>query len=194
MLPTQSIQLQRRIICTSCRGKPTFRQVKCPKCAGTGFYGRKDDYGFCRSCGGHKTIRKANCESCHGKGQVDKPAEELIFIKPGTAHNEQVVLSGKGHQHPKKGFFGNLNINVRIAGSHTQEGSQFRKEGYNTYARVKISLLQAVLGTRLTYATVWGERAITLRAGCQNGELIKRAGEGLRKQSRKENGDHFITL
>jgi molecular chaperone DnaJ len=104
------------------------------------------------------------------------------------------VVTGKGHQHPKKGFFGNLNIKIRITGSQTEESTQFRKEGYNTYAKIKISLLQAVLGTRLTYATVWGERDITLQGGCQNGDLIKRSGEGLRKQSKKENGDHFMTL
>ena len=59
---------------------------------------------------------------------------------------------------------------------------------------MKISVIEAVLGTKLKYNTVWGERTLPMRGGVQDGAVIKRNGEGCRKRSHKDNGHHFITI
>jgi len=41
--------------------------------------------------------------------------EELIYVKPGVKNNEELIVSGKGNQHLKKGFFGNLIVRIKLA-------------------------------------------------------------------------------
>lgn len=37
-------------------------------------------------------------------------------------------------------------------------------------------MIEAVLGTKLKYKTVWGERVLAMKGGVQDGEVIKRSG------------------
>jgi molecular chaperone DnaJ len=55
-------------------------------------------------------------------------------------------------------------------------------------------VIEAVLGTKLKYKTVWGERVLAIKGGVQDGEVIKRSGEGCKKKSNKDKGHHFITV
>jgi DnaJ-class molecular chaperone len=91
-------------------------------------------------------------------------------------NNDEVILKGKGHQHHKNGFFGDLIVKIRILGYEWQEEStKFKKVGFNTYETLKVSVISAVLGARCQYNTVWGERTLTLRGGIQDGDVIKRS-------------------
>jgi DnaJ-class molecular chaperone len=172
-------------VCILCKGIPKIKKIKCKRCQGSGYKNTADGYSFCSACGGNKSFSKPTCDCCSGKGHMEKSVYEMIFIPPGLKNNEEITLEGKGHQHIKRGFFGNLVITVKLEGGKTEETPAFRKDGYNTHANVKISLLDAIFGAKITYNTVWGSRTIALHAGIQNGDLLKRAGEGLKKKSKK---------
>lgn len=155
----------------------------------------KKEIGFCWSCGGGRTISRSDCSGCGGKGQVSKHAEEVIHIRSGMQSNEELIVKGKGHQHAKKGFFGDLIVRIRVTGCREDpEQGGLKKVGFNTYETIKITVLEAVLGTKLKYNTVWGERTMPMRGGVQDGFVIKRNGEGCRKHSHRDNGHHFITI
>lgn len=48
--------------------------------------------------------------------------------------------------------------------------------GFNTYETLKMTVIEAVLGAKINYNTIWGERTVYVRGGIQDGAIIKRLG------------------
>ena len=49
-------------------------------------------------------------------------------------NNDELIIKGRGHQHHKRGFFGDLIIKVRIIGfKEDVDNSKFTTVGFNTY-------------------------------------------------------------
>lgn len=44
------------------------------------------------------------------------------------------------------------------------------------------------------YNTIWGQRSVYLKGGIQDGQIIRRSGEGYKKGLNIKNGDHYLTI
>ena len=93
-------------------------------------------------CGGSRTIARCECGGCGGKGIFFKDVEDVVHIKAGVANNDELIVKGKGHQHQKRGYFGDLVIKIRVFGYEGEnESARLKKVGFNTYETVKITVL-----------------------------------------------------
>lgn len=57
-----------------------------------------------------------------------------MHIKAGVTNNDELIIKGKGHQHQKRGYFGDMVISIRVLGYEAEnENVKLKKVGFNTY-------------------------------------------------------------
>lgn len=179
----------RKIICNSCNGEDEFKHEECRRCKGTGLVANNNWISYCSYCNGKGSSRRHTCKTCKGKGKLDIEVEELVTVRPGTNEEDSIRLMGRGNQHLKKGFFGDVVMFIAVL----KNTDKLKREGYNTFGEVKVSITEATLGSNVSYSTIWGDKTYKMKAGTQDGVTIRRHGEGYRKKS-KGNGDHFLKI
>lgn len=65
-----------------------------------------------------------------------------MHIKAEVSNNDELIIKGKGHQHQKRGYFGDMVIKIRVLGYEAEnENTRLKKVGFNTYETVKITVL-----------------------------------------------------
>ncbi len=58
--------------------------------------------------------------------------------------NQTIILKGRGNQHPRKFYYGDVYIKLKI-----NNKPLVRVEGMNTFSTIKISVCQAILGAKI---------------------------------------------
>lgn len=56
--------------------------------------------------------------------------------------NQEIVLKGRGNQHPRKFYYGDVYIKIKINNKPI-----VKVDGLNTFSSIKISISDALLGT-----------------------------------------------
>ena len=70
---------------------------------------------------------------------------------------------------------------------------RFERDGFDVHSEVKISMIQAALGTSVTIPTLRGEEEVEIEAGTQPGDHVTLRGEGIPHLSgRGRRGDHYL--
>ena len=78
---------------------------------------------------------------------------------------------------------------------HVEEDAEFRREGINILSQVKISYLQAILGSHIQINTVDGPTELNIPAGIQPNTVLKLEQKGVpRLGNEVSRGDHLLTL
>jgi molecular chaperone DnaJ len=76
-----------------------------------------------------------------------------------------------------------------------QEDQEFRRDGFNVLSNLKVSYLQAILGSQIPVKTVDGETELTVPPGTQPGTVLTLEGKGVpRLGNPVSRGDHLITI
>jgi len=189
------VQYTRNESCASCKGTGAANgagRKTCPTCGGAGQI--RHSQGFfslastCHTCRGQGTIIEKPCRECGGSGAQKKRQKLMVTIPPGVEHGKHLVLPKQGDAGPNGGPPGDLYAVIRV-----KPHEYFERQDYNLYCAIPISIAQAALGAEIQITTLDSKTIkVKVRAGTQNGALLRIAGEGVPSGSRR--GDLYIKL
>lgn len=130
------------------------------------------------------------CEVCGGNGQRQETKKLKISIPAGVDNGTRLRVSGEGDAGQRSGPPGDLYVYLFI-----NDDPEFRREGINVLSDVKISYLQAILGSRIEVNTVDGAEELTIPAGTQPNTVLTLENKGVPKLGNPvSRGNHLITV
>ncbi len=119
----------------------------------------------------------------------DKRRTFSVNIKPGIEDGEKIRLRGQGAPGYGGGPPGDLILTVHIAPHPI-----FKREGLDIISKVKLNLVQALLGTKIQVQTVQGKRVqLRIPPGTQNGQRFRLKGMGIKTRDGRV-GDHYVEV
>jgi len=177
--------------CSTCDGtgaKPGTKPKVCHHCKGKGkVFSHQGFFAFsqtCPVCKGEGSIIEHPCATCYGKGIVKKKRTLSVKVPPGFSHGTHLRLQGEGEPAPKEGITGDFYVEIRLKTHPT-----FTKQGRNLKCSVKISYLQALLGTHLEIENLTEKETLNIPAGTAPGTQFKIAHKGLPGLNNPTRGD-----
>jgi molecular chaperone DnaJ len=187
--------------CSTCTGsgaKPGTKPRTCSTCSGSGQvrratrtpFGSFTQVSVCPTCSGSGQMIEEKCEVCSGSGQRQETKKLQITIPAGVDNGTRLRVSGEGDAGQRGGPGGDLYVFLFV-----NEDSEFKRDGINVLSELKISYLQAILGSRLEVNTVDGAEEITIPAGIQPGTVLTLEGKGVpRLGNPVSRGNHLLTI
>jgi molecular chaperone DnaJ len=180
---TRTLSMRRKESCSSCKGSgaaPGGTEEECAGCHGRGSVVHRQGFFAsqveCPRCNGRgQTITKP-CGTCRGSGLEAKRTEIEISIPAGIDDGSQMRVTGEGEAGSNGAPSGDLYVEVNI---RQQDG--FIRQGRDLYTEVDITWPQAVLGDKITVATLESEARMTVPAGTATGKVFRISGQGLPK-------------
>ena len=199
-----SIKVSRLETCQHCHGIGGTDFDICPDCHGTGQLSIFDEKIFshwdifnhfnsittCRRCNGKGKIIKTPCEHCHGSGKINVTRELAINIPKGIADGMKIKVRGGGNAGDNGGEYGSLFVHITV-----KPNAIFRRKGSNIYCEMKISFIQAALGTTIDVPTLEGDVVkLDIPAGTQYDDVFKLSGKGFHNLRSNSRGDEFVII
>lgn len=198
----REIQIERNVACPDCGGKGAKNSADiqtCPACNGSGqikkvsqaFFGlgQSVSYHTCQQCDGTGQIIKNPCRSCSGTGMIRKKETISVDIPVGTEDGQILRVPGSGHAGKNNGVNGDLLIAINEV-----QHKDFKRDGIDLYYTKVISIPDAILGTKATIPTLYGDYEIDIPAGTQSGSIIHVREKGLPTFNGYRKGDLYVTI
>ncbi|MBW4420204.1 MAG: molecular chaperone DnaJ [Myxacorys californica WJT36-NPBG1] len=197
----KEIRISHLETCATCSGsgaKPGTRPRTCSTCTGSGQvrratrtpFGSFTQVSVCPTCNGTGQVIEDKCEVCGGNGQRQETKKLKISIPAGVDNGTRLRVSGEGDAGQRSGPPGDLYVYLFI-----NDDPEFRREGINVLSDVKISYLQAILGSRIEVNTVDGAEELTIPAGTQPNTVLTLENKGVPKLGNPvSRGNHLITV
>jgi molecular chaperone DnaJ len=197
----KEIRISHLETCTNCNGsgaKPGTRPRTCPTCTGSGQvrratrtpFGSFTQVSVCPTCNGTGQVIEEKCDVCSGNGQRQETKKLKITIPAGVDNGTRLRVSGEGDAGQRSGPSGDLYVYLFI-----NDDPEFQREGINILSEVKISYLQAILGSRMEVKTVDGPEELLIPPGTQPSTVLTLEGKGVPKLGNPvSRGDHRITI
>lgn len=186
----ETVRFARLVTCATCSGsgaEPGTVPHKCKTCDGSGrkviTRDQQQEKGsvrfqqitICPDCHGQGTFNEHPCKVCHGRGQTEKEETLKVHIPKGIGEADSLRIQGHGMPSEDKGAPpGDLFVVVRSA-----QDPRFERAGPDLWRRETLSVVDAVLGTKLKVPTLVGEVDVTIPAGTQSDEVLRLRGKGL---------------
>ncbi|HLJ67998.1 MAG TPA: molecular chaperone DnaJ [Chloroflexota bacterium] len=185
-------------ICTKCDGsgaEPGSGSTTCPRCHGSGEMRRVQQSVFgqfvnvvaCDRCQGEGQIVSEPCGRCHGQGRERRTKKLTIKIPAGVDRGQQIRLAGEGEIGPKGGPPGDLYVVLDV-----EEHETFKRDGYDIYYELPLTVAQAALGDDVAIPTLDGEKELHVPAGTQSGRTFRLRGQGVPHLRSPERGSMFV--
>ncbi|MFM7219037.1 MAG: molecular chaperone DnaJ [Nodosilinea sp.] len=197
----KEIKISHLETCGSCKGsgaKPGTRPSTCGTCGGTGQvrratrtpFGSFTQVSACPTCNGSGEVIEDRCESCGGSGQIQETKKLKITIPAGVDNGTRLRVSSEGDAGLRGGPAGDLYVYLFVS-----EDPAFKRDGINILSDLRISYLQAILGSKLSIDTVDGPVELEIPAGTQPGTVLPLENHGVPKLGNPvSRGDHLITV
>jgi DnaJ-class molecular chaperone len=99
-----------------------------------------------------------------------------------------VRIAGEGHSGPFGGPRGDLIVVARV-----HEDPRYTRKGDNLYCEVPLTLVEAVLGSRIRVRGVDGIVDLAVPPGTQSGQTFRLRGKGVRRLVGEGRGDLYVT-
>ncbi|GMH41700.1 hypothetical protein BSKO_09610 [Bryopsis sp. KO-2023] len=186
------------ITCKTCSGsgvKSGTSPVTCQQCGGTGQVvtsmrtplGNFQQVSTCPSCSGTgKTFTP--CDNCQGDGREQERKKISVSIPGGVDDGSRLRVKGEGNAGKQGGPSGDLYVFTKVKKHPT-----LRREGTTIHSDVKISYVDAILGTKVKVTTVDGDVDLKIPAGCQPDTTLLMAKRGVPAlDPRERRGDHKV--
>ncbi|MFK7779916.1 MAG: DnaJ C-terminal domain-containing protein [Candidatus Gracilibacteria bacterium] len=195
----QKIKFNKKETCVTCDGKGGKGKTTCSKCNGKGqitytsqsMFGTIQQTGVCDQCGGSGESFSDICSNCHGEKRKLVKKEIEVDIPAGIDNGMIIKMTGEGNHGIGTKNHGDLYIkfNVKL------EEKGLKRDGVNLYYELKIDILEAILGTKKdVIIPIIGKRIIDIKAGTQNGTILKIGGDGVKHIDSDSKGDLFIDI
>jgi molecular chaperone DnaJ len=197
----KEIKISHLETCGTCKGsgaKPGTRPSTCSTCGGTGQvrratrtpFGSFTQVSACPTCNGSGEVIEDRCESCGGSGQIQETKKLKITIPAGVDNGTRLRVSSEGDAGLRGGPAGDLYVYLFVS-----EDPAFKRDGINILSDLRISYLQAILGSKLSIDTVDGPVELEIPAGTQPGTVLPLENHGVPKLGNPvSRGDHLITV
>lgn len=185
-------------VCSSCKGskcRPGTSATKCTTCSGKGTMNYRQGpmviQMACNSCGGAGSTIKSPCQACKGSGVGYTTSNEKINVPKGINTGQNLRVAGRGNHGENGGPAGDLIIKVTV-----RPDPYFRRQDYDIYVDVPLTISQAVLGTRMDVRTLSGKKTIQVPPGTVHGAKLRMPGEGVTKLSPNQHskGDQYVVF
>lgn len=193
----KTILVKRKELCAVCNGegvKPGTKKQICSVCGGAGQVGQSAGFftiaRTCEQCRGEGVIIAHPCTGCRGTGKV--PIERKINVKvpAGVDTGAHLRVRGEGEAGSKGGPRGDLYILIRLR-SH----DIFERHNNDIYCRVKLSFVQAALGTEIEVPTLYGGKIkMKVPAGTQSEKIFRISDKGFPDLTGYKRGDQFVQV
>lgn len=175
--------------CGTCDGSgaaPGTSPVTCETCGGAGMvqqvrssvFGQMLTTGTCPTCRGTGSRITTPCPTCSGEGRVRVTETVTVDIPPGVDDGTRLRLVGRGEAGRNGGRAGDLYVRTRV-----RPHPLFTRQGNDLHCELRIPMVQAALGARLTLPTLYGEEAVAVPPGTQSGDVITLRRMGMPKLS-----------
>lgn len=190
----KTIQVSRYIKCNSCDGQGGFFTVDvCETCKGMGHKAVRSNnhitvIDVCSLCEGSGKIFE-KCQACNAMG-ASKTDVSFDVNVPGGIYDGQVIrLGGGGHfrSSPLGTGYSDAFILVKV-----EPDQDMILDGMNVISTIKISLLDALVGSEKEVRTAHGNTVIQIPKLSKNKETIIKSGFGAVRNSNF--GDHIFIL
>jgi molecular chaperone DnaJ len=197
----KEIKISHLETCGTCKGsgaKPGTRPSTCGTCGGTGQvrratrtpFGSFTQVSACPTCNGSGEVIEDRCESCGGSGQIQETKKLKITIPAGVDNGTRLRVSSEGDAGLRGGPAGDLYVYLFVS-----EDPAFKRDGINILSDLRVSYLQAILGSKLSIDTVDGPVELEIPAGTQPGTVLTLENHGVPKLGNPvSRGDHLITV
>lgn len=197
----KQIRITHSETCVTCGGsgaKAGSKPRTCGTCGGAGQvrratrtpFGSFTQVATCPTCNGTGQVIDDKCETCNGVGQSQVTKKLKITVPPGVDTGTRLRVPNEGDAGQRSGPSGDLYVYLFV-----QDDPQFRRDGISILSDLKISYLQAILGSQVTIKTVDGDVELTIPAGTQPGTVLTLEGRGVpRLGNPVSRGDHLITI
>ena len=182
--------------CDSCRGSGVAagkQPILCGRCGGRGQ--ETFSRGFmvmsrtCSGCGGAGKIVRDPCRECAGNGRTPREREITVRLPAGIADGNQLRVPGEGEPGARGGPPGDLYVRV-----HVRPRRGLRREDSDVLGEATISFPQAVLGTEISVATIWGEETLRIPAGTQPHTILRLRNKGFPALRSRGRGSHLVRI
>ncbi len=178
--------------CSVCDGVGGTESHSCPTCGGAGavrtvresIFGQMVSTQTCSTCGGRGRIIDVYCDNCHGSGRVSEVETRLLRIPAGIESGMRLRVSGGGHAGEPGAPPGDLYVTVRV-----KEDPELMRDGEDLVHRLRISFVEAALGTEAEVPTLDGRAPVRVEAGTQPGTTMRLRGEGMPRMRGRGRGD-----
>jgi molecular chaperone DnaJ len=197
----KEIRISHLETCKTCSGsgaKAGTRPRTCSTCSGSGQvrratrtpFGSFTQVAVCPTCSGTGQVIEDKCEVCGGSGQRQETKKLKLTIPAGVDNGTRLRVSSEGDAGQRGGPPGDLYVYLFV-----NEDPEFHRDGINILSEVKISYLQAILGSKLEVQTVDGPEEVTIPAGTQPGTVLNLEGKGVpRLGNPVSRGNHLLTI
>lgn len=169
--------------CTACGGAGAVRQVR------QSLLGQMVTTAPCGRCRGLGEEIADPCRSCRGEGRRAEHVSFVVRVPPGVDTGATLRLSGRGSVGPRGGPSGDLYVHLRVAESDT-----FVRQGDSLIAELRVTMLQAALGTDVEFETLDGPKDLVVAAGTQPDETIALKGLGVPRANGRGRGDLHVIV
>jgi molecular chaperone DnaJ len=199
------LRFARRTSCPACHGYGTSSgrpPESCSACGGSGRQvisseqsGERGHIQFqrvvsCPVCHGRGVQVGDGCTQCGGSGAVEKEESLKLTIPAGIEDGS--VMRVPGHGLPAEhadGAPGDLYVEV-----YTLPDPRFQRHGADLWRTERLTVPEAVLGTKLRVPTMAGEVDVTIPPGIQPDEMLRLRGKGLPHYRAERRGDLILRI
>lgn len=185
--------------CSKCSGSgaESGEAETCPTCRGSGQRRVMQNLGgmqfqtttTCDTCRGTGRYIKNPCKSCRGTGFERVTKKLTVNIPAGIDTGKGLIMRGEGNDGKLGGPAGDVLVMVRVRASQT-----FKRDGYNLYCEVPITVAEATLGAEIEIPTLEGREKFTIPEGTQTETTFSLRGRGVPIVNSSRRGDLYFTV
>lgn len=200
---TETVRLNRQAPCATCHGSGTKdgrAPRKCDACGGSGRVTQirrqskehvvVQQISTCTVCQGTGQIIDHPCPTCRGSGRGSREEVLSVKIPRGVEEGMALRIAGKGMPSPvPNGKPGDLFVIIQ-----SLPDPRFERSGSNLIHQRSISVVDAVLGTKLDVPTLDGSANVTIPPGTQPESVLRLKGKGLPEFGSERRGDLYLRL
>jgi molecular chaperone DnaJ len=197
----QTVSVAREAQCSKCDGSGAAAGTqprRCEKCQGSGRLTQSEQRGdvtvqqitTCPECRGIGSFIDSPCPVCGGGGTTYREEKLTVRVPAGAEEGMALRIPGRGEQSTEPGAPpGDLHVIVR-----SEADPRFERHGANLWSRLRLELVDAVLGTKVSAPTLDGEVEVDVPAGTQPDSVLRLRDKGLPHFGSDERGDQFIRV
>jgi molecular chaperone DnaJ len=193
----REVKVQTVAGCSVCGGVGGKETRRCATCEGMGavrmvresLLGQMISTQTCPTCGGRGEIVEVECENCRGSGRVSEVTTREIRVPPGIEDGMRIRHSGAGHAGERGAPSGDLYVRVRV-----EEDPELMRDGDDLIHRMRITFVEAALGTGAEVPTLEGTTEVRIEPGTQPGTTLTLRGEGMPRLRRRGRGDLKVVV
>ncbi len=187
------IKVPRSETCPGCSGSGARPggKVSCESCHGRGRVNYR--HGFmqvartCPQCNGSGEQVVDPCKDCGGDGRIATERTVTVRVPAGIDDGMRLRVAGEGDGGWRGGPPGDLYVDIAL-----KPHEKWVRDDADVHAELVLGFPDLVLGGRFEVETLHGTQDVEVPAGTHPATVLRLAGQGMARVSRRGRGDHLV--